>query len=377
MPCEIIKKTNNSLYSVRFSTEDILQIINNLDSNKAHGHDEISIRMLKICGSSVCRPLQIIYKSCLDRGKFPQEWKKANVVPVHKKNDKQLVKNYRPISLLPIYGKIFERILYNSLFNFLNQNYLISPAQSGFKPGDSCINQLLSIAHEIYHSMDEGYEIRGVFLDISKAFDKVWHEGLVFKLKQNGISGNLLNILEDFLRNRKQRVALNGQTSNWKNIHAGVPQTSILGPPLFLIDINDLAENLSSNPKLFADDTSLFSVLRDLNTSANEINDDLKKIEAWAHQWKMSFNPDPLKQAQEVIFSRKRNKPHHPDVIFNGNPVKKSSSQKHLGMLLDSKLDFDEHIKGVFDKTSKYIGLIRKLRNFLPRPSLLQIYKSC
>ena len=131
--------------------------------------------------------------------------------------------------------------------------------------------------------MDEGYEIRGVFLDISKAFDKVWHEGLVFKLKQNGISGNLLNIFEDFLRNRKQRVVLNGQTSNWENIHAGVPQGSILGPLLFLIYINDLAENLSSNPKLFADDTSLFSAVRDLNTSAIEVNDDLKKIEAWAH----------------------------------------------------------------------------------------------
>ena len=112
MPCETIKKTNNSLYSVRFSTEDILQIINNLDSNKAHGHDEISMRMLKMCGSSVCRPLQIIYKSCLDRGKFPQEWKKANVAPVHKKTDKQLVKIYRPVSLLPIRGKSFERILY-------------------------------------------------------------------------------------------------------------------------------------------------------------------------------------------------------------------------------------------------------------------------
>ena len=139
--------------------------------------------MLNICGSSVCRPLQIIYKSCLDIGKFSQERKKANVIPVHKKNDKQLVKSYRPISLLPICGKMFECILYNSLFNFLNQNDLISPAQSGFKPGDSCINQLLSITHEIYHSMDEGYEIRGVFLDISKAFDKVWHESLVFKLK--------------------------------------------------------------------------------------------------------------------------------------------------------------------------------------------------
>ena len=107
-------------------------------------------------------------------------------------------KNYCPISLLPTCGKIFECILYNFLFNFLNQNDLISPAQSSFKPGDSCINQLLSITHEIYHSVDEGYEIRGVFLDISKTVDKVWHEGLVFKLKQNGISGNLRNIFEVF-----------------------------------------------------------------------------------------------------------------------------------------------------------------------------------
>ena len=125
--------------------------------------------------------------------------------------------------------------------------------------------------------MDEGYEIRGVFLDISKAFYKVWYKGLVFKLKQNGISGNLLNIFEDFLRNRKQRVVLNRQTSNLENIHAGVSQGSILGPLLLLIYINDLAENPSSNPELFADDISLFSVVRDLNTAAVEFNDDLKK----------------------------------------------------------------------------------------------------
>ena len=164
LPSKILKETDNSLYSVKFSEENILQRINKLDSNKAHGHNEISVKMLKICGSSVCRPLETICKSCLDRGKFPQEWKKANVVPVHKKNDKQLVKNYRPISLLPICGKIFERILYNSLFDFLNQNDLISPAQSGFKPGDSCINQLLSITHEIYHSMMKVMKFEVYFL---------------------------------------------------------------------------------------------------------------------------------------------------------------------------------------------------------------------
>ena len=146
---------DNSLYSVRFSMTDISQIKNNLDSNKDHGHDEISIRLLNICGSSVCRTLQIIYKSCLDKGNFLQEWKKANVFPLHKKNDKQLVKNYRPTSVLPICGNIFERILYNSLLNFLNQNDLISPAQSDFKSSEFCIK----LTHEIYHSMDKIYEI--------------------------------------------------------------------------------------------------------------------------------------------------------------------------------------------------------------------------
>ena len=129
---------------------------------------------------------------------------------------------------------------------------------------------------------------------ILKAFEKVWHECFVLKLKQHCIYGNLLNILEDFLRNRKQRVTLNRQMSNWKNIYAAVPQGSIMRPLLVLIYINDLAENLSSNLKLFADNNSLFFVECDLNTSANEINDDLKKIEVWAHQWKMCFNPNPF-----------------------------------------------------------------------------------
>ena len=147
------------------------------------------------------------------------------------------------------------------MFEFFIQNNLITPNQSGFKTGDSCINQLISVTHEIYKSFDDGYEVRGVFLDISKAFDKVWHQGLHFKLRQNGISGELLNTLADFLNNRTQRVILNGQYSSWAKVEAGVPQGSVLGPLLFLIDINNLSENLTPNTKLFADHTSLFSSL--------------------------------------------------------------------------------------------------------------------
>ena len=178
-----------------------------------------------------------------------------------------------------------------------------------------------SITHEIYQSFDERFDVRSAFLDIHKAFDNVWHDSIIFKLKQNGMSGNLLNLLSNFLRNRKQRVGLNGQTSSWADVNAKVPQGSILGPLLFLIYINDLADGLSSNAKLFADDTSLFSVVHNANTTEKELNNDLVKINRWAYQWKMSFTPDPSKQAQEVIFSRKTKKEYHPPLAFNNNNV--------------------------------------------------------
>ena len=163
--------------------------------------------------------------------------------------------------MLPIYSKIFERIIYNNTYNYRIDNNLISQNHSGFKRGDSCINQLISVTHDILNSLDEGLEVRGVFLDISKAFNKVWHKGFIYKLQQNGISGELLNILIDSLNNRKQRVVLNRQSCNWVDVKAGVPQGSITGPLLFIIYINDLPEGLITNAKLFADDMSLFAVV--------------------------------------------------------------------------------------------------------------------
>ena len=151
------------------------------------------------------------------------------------------------------------------MFPFFIENKLIVANQSGFKPGDPCINQLIEITHEIYQSFDEGCEVRGVFLDISKASDKAWHEGL------SGISGKLLNFIKDFLKNRKQRVVLNGQFSSWANVNPGVPQGSILGPLLFLMYINDLTSDLSSSAMLFADATSLFSVVFNIDASEKEL----------------------------------------------------------------------------------------------------------
>ena len=197
-----------------------------------------------------------------------------------------------------------------------------------------------------------------------------------FKLTQNRISRNLLKLLRDFLIERIQPVVLNGRASAWTNTTAGVPQGSILGPLLFLIYINDLSEGLSTNAKLFADDTSLFSVIHDSQTSANVLNKDLEMIHNWAFQWKMNFNPDPTKQAQEVIFIRKTKKLPHPPLVFNNTNVTQSIYQKHLGIILDSKLTFENHINMVTTKINKTIGLLRKLKNLLPRTALIKIYKA-
>ena len=376
LPINFSKLTNNTISSVNFETSDLLQIIRNLDVNKAHGHDNISVRMLKICDTSICKPLELIFRNCLNQGLFPSEWKKAHVVPIHKKGSKHIISNYRPISLLSVCGKVFEKNLYKSIFDYLTENNLLSSNQSGFKPGDSCTNQLLSISHEIYSSLDKNLETRAVFLDISKAFDRVWHEGLIHKLKLNGIQGNLLNVLTSFLNSRKQRVVLNGQCSDWKNVSAGVPQGSILGPLFFLIYINDLPDGLITNAKLFADDTSLFSTVFNSNNSASDLNHDLEKISSWAFQWKMSFNPDPSKQAQEVIFSRKLIKPIHSPLFFNNEEVIKSTHQKHLGLILDEKLNLFDHVSSMISKANKGIGIIRKLHSFLPRSALITLYKS-
>ena len=174
--------------------------------------------MIKICNESITIPLKIIFDESLKNSIFPEIWKRANVVPVHKKDAKSLVKNYCPISLLSIFGKIFERVIYNSLFNYFISNKPFAPSQSGFLPGDSCIAQLLSIIHEMQTAFDgsPAADVRGVFLDISKAFDKVWHDGLLYKLKAYGVQGELLSLLRNYLQKRKQIVVLNGQTRSGK-----------------------------------------------------------------------------------------------------------------------------------------------------------------
>ena len=370
--------TDKRIENVSITDDDILLLIRKLNPNKASGSDGISAQMLLICDDSAVLPLKLIFKSILESSVYPDMWKVADVTPIFKKEDKQLIKNYRPISLLPICGKIFEKLIFNSLYAYLSSNSLITKNQSGFVPSDSCTNQLLFLINEIHEAFanPSSLEVRAIFLDISKAFDKVWHEGLIFKLRRNGVSGKLLKFFESYLRNRKQRVALNGFYSDYASIESGVPQGSVLGPLLFLVYINDLETSIISNVKFFADDTMLYSVVHDPSKSASDLNHDLEIINQWAHQWKMAFNPDPNKQATEILFSCKKKQIDHPQLFFNGTPVSRVDNHKHLGLILTPMLNFGKHIIEKVKKAKKNIGIIKYLNKFLPFKTLVHMNKA-
>ena len=224
--CESI----NRLTSIVFNDKNILNILRAFDVNKAHGHDDILIRMIKLCDKSIIPGIWLIYKNWIKTKIFPNIWNKSNSVLVHKKSDKQTVDNYRPVSHLPVFGKILERLIFNLLFEYVYENNLLNENQSGFRPSDSCEYQLLSIVHDIYAFFDcnQPRGVRDVILDISRTCDRVWHEGLIYKVKGIGVGGLPLKLIQSFLSHRFQTVDFVGQSSTWIPVTAGVTQGCIL-----------------------------------------------------------------------------------------------------------------------------------------------------
>ena len=359
--------------SITVTPDDVESTLKTLKLGKAAGPDAINNRILKELADSLSLPLSDIFNYSLSSGKLPSVWKLANVTPIHKKDDPSDVSNYRPISLLSTIGKVLEKIVHKYVFNFFRDNRVITSLQSGFIPGDSTVNQLVDVYNTFCKALDEGKEVRAVFCDISKAFDRVWHRGLLFKLQIAGISGSLLQWFTDYLHNRKQRVVLPGANSDWTSVNSGVPQGSILGPLLFLLYINDIVEDINSSIRLFADDTSLYIIVDNPVEAANQLNSDLSKIHLWATKWLVKFNPA---KSESVIFSRRQNKPYHPPVVLNQKQVAEVTSHKHLGLVFSNDCSWHEHLEYLKAKTWSRINIMRKLKFKLDRRSLQTIYFS-
>ena len=254
-----INRLNSHLESIALTRIEVESALKSLAVGKASGPNGLSNRILRELSKELSIPFCSLFNQSLRSGAFPTPYKEANVCPVPKKGDLSIVSNYRPISLLNAESKVLERLVFKYLYNHLQDNNLLSSLQSGFIPGESTINQLTFLYNTFCQALDSGEEVRAVFCDISKAFDRVWHSGLIHKLHAAGVTGEALAWFKNYLSERKQRVVLPSTSSDWAFIRNGVPQGSILGPLLFLLYINDIVTDIGSHIRLFADDTSLFN----------------------------------------------------------------------------------------------------------------------
>jgi hypothetical protein len=241
------------LTKVQVTKEDLTKLLKNLKPNKSSGPDEIHPKLLKEAGDHIISPLLIIFQESLQQGAIPEDWRMANVTPIFKKGSRKTPGNYRPVSLTSVVCKMLESIVRNRIMRHLNENNMLSDQQYGFRNHRSTTLQLLRVLDNWSRILDEGQGLDVIYLDFRKAFDTVPHSRLAQKLKAYGIQGSALSWVVDFLRNRRQKVTINGQSSEWMDVLSGIPQGSVLGPLLFIVFINDLPEAIQNMSFLFAD----------------------------------------------------------------------------------------------------------------------------
>jgi hypothetical protein len=366
--------TDTSLDSLQLTEDEVLALLNTINTSKATGPDNISPKMLKEAAPAIVKPLTRLFNKSLSICIFPEIWKRANVLPLYKKGNRSIPNNYRPISLLSVVGKIFEKAIFKHTFNHIRDNHLFTRFQSGFMPGDSNTNQLVHLYHVFCKAIDQKKKIRIVFCDISKAFDRVWHEGLLYKLGNMGIKGNLLTWFKSYLNGRKQRVVIQGSSSEWGSIKAGVPQGSVLGPLLFLVYINDIASVVQSKISLFADDTCLYIDSADSASNATTLNRDLESLENWAKQWLINFSPEKTKSMSLSLNPAHNNNNNNPALFLNQTQLEEVHSFKHLGLHISENLKWNDHINEILLKAGKRIVIMNLLRLKLDRKTLETIY---
>ena len=320
-------------------------------------------------GSIITKLISNLLNAVFSSGVYPKIWKLSHISPIHKKGSKAEMSNYRPISILPTLSKITESVIHSRLLRHLLSNNLISKQQAAYLPADSTAQQLLSMIHLIKTTMASNNIAQAVFLDVSSAFDAVWHKGLLAKLEQINISGPAYQLFSSYLTDRKAVTVIDGHKSAELPLRAGVPQGSRLGPLLFITFLNDIVTDLESTPYLYADDTTLVARANSTYETTNILNRDLAKIYNWALTWKVTFNAS---KSKDIIFSKSL-LPSHP-TILGLQFIERVHLHKHLGLYINSSLTWDKQIESIVKKVNFKLSIMWQVKE-LSRQCLDVLFK--
>ena len=358
--------------------KDIRDAFAKVKTAKSFGIDGISSYFMKLALPYIENSLAFLFNTSIETSQFPDSWKVARITPIFKDGDKTEKSNYRPISVLPVISKLFEKLVFNQLYQHMKDNGLFTSDQSGFLRLHSTLTCLLKMSDDWYNGLDLGKLVGLVFIDLKKAFDTVDHDILCKKLELYGVQQRELSWFKSYLSNRKQFCRVNGVDSDIGEIEVGVPQGSCLGPLLFLIYINDLPEAVQgSSVTMYADDTSLCHQSRDLTQLNEAINSDLSKLETWLQGNKLSLN---VAKTHSMLISTKQRhnslKSRNEALVLKirDNELEVVQKTKYLGVQIDCSLDWKEQIKAVSTKVSRAIGFLKHAKSFLPLASLKTLY---
>ena len=355
---------------------EVLKIIRSINISKSSGLTDISSFVIKeaflVC---ICQ-ITHLFNLSLSTSTFPVAWKKALVIPIPKTGDLTKVQNYRPISLLPLPGKILEKLVHKQLSMYFETNYILFKWQHGFREGHSTMHSVVQLTNYISAKIDSGLPVLATYIDFRKAFDCVQHPTLINKLSQTGLHQSVIDWVQSYLTNRKQRVLANGPLSRFQTIKQGVPQGSILGPLFYIIYANDISQLLTNcKIALYADDTVLYTANNNFLTSVTKMQQDLTVLEQWCNCNGIFVNTDKTKLMVFCSTACLKSLPEF-EVSINGAPLQIVQSYKYLGMTLDSKLNYDKHVQRLITQVSGKLKQFRRMRSFLTPEAAMFVYKN-